>query len=257
MFGIDAIQYHEIDTFMKNRTNEIIFMPNENGIKIVMKFSNVYSAEEVLTYMCRKIDFFEESLLKALKKEKSVSDFEFEEKMIKILGENRSQKYGISSENSVFGKKIEEMKPEKTEWKSEKIYGDYVNFGEENQNIHFLKNLKRILIPTIIFCIIYSSFYIMHGYVLSNIITKAIVLLCIPFGIAILWSELSLPSYVLTKKFGLREKFGEKFYGTLSNGMSFCVTPSEGRRIFKDMFFFNGYRRKQEKKEKRKHICLL
>lgn len=244
MFGINAIQYHELDTFMKNRTSEIIFIPDENSIKIVMKFSDVYSAEEVLAYMCRKIDFFEESLLKALKRKKSASDIEFEEKMIKILGKNRSEKYGITSESSVFGKKNEELKLEKTKWKSEKIYEDYVNFDNENQNIHFLKSLKRVIIPTIIFGIIYSSFYIMHGYVLSNVITKAIILICISFGIAFCWSKLSLPSYVLTKKFGLREKIGEKFYGTLSNGMSFYVTPSEGRRIFKNMFFFDGPRRR-------------
>lgn len=246
IYGIDALQYHELDIFMKNRTNEIIFIPNENSIKIVMKFSNAYSPEEVLAYMCRKIDFFEENLIKALNKEKSASDIDFEEKMLKILGENKSKKYGISSENPVSSEKIfEEVKPEKTTWTSEKIYGDYVDFNDNPQNKNIFRILKKVLIPTIVFCIIYLSFYIAHGYILGNKFTNVILLLCVAFFIAFLWIEHSLPSYVLTKKIGLREKIGEKFYGTFSNGISFCVTPYNGRRFLKDEFFFNGYSRKQ------------
>ena len=45
-----------------------------------------------------------------------------------------------------------------------------------------------------------------------------------------------LPSYVLTKRFGLKEQRGEKFYGTLSNGIPFCVKPYKSKRFFKNGF---------------------
>ena len=249
LYGISAIQYHELDTFMGNRTNEIIFDPSENSIKITMKLSESYSPEEVLLYMCRKIEFFEESLEKALNKNKTESDIEFEKKLIKKLGENKSKEYGIFSGEPITGEKIfEQLKPQRTEFMN--INGYFVGKRDEDGKEYFKSIIKKFLVPVLLSVAIYLVFYITKGYEIRGLVTSTIGLLLIPVVLAFMWSELLRPSYILTKKFGLREKFGEKFYGTLSNGMTFCVMPCNGRRIFKDQIFFNsyGYRRLMHQK---------
>lgn len=240
IYNIGWMEYNELGNLMKEGINEIVMNPEEKSVKILGEFSNAYRPEEILFFMSQKLEYFETNLKKALEKEKSISDIEFEKKMLNILGKEKSEEY-ISTqtfaEQSETSDNYNQIDFSKSEFNYESMYGKNLIFKNYNKNSYFKKIFQNVLIVNASIALIYFTFYIANGYNLQSKFTAVLVMLtCILITIPALLEEILLPSYVLTKKIGLKEKRREKFYGTLSNGISFCVSPYKSKRFFKDEF---------------------
>lgn len=240
IYNISYMEYSELDTLMKQGTNEIIMMPEEKSIKMIGEFSDIYKPEEILRFICQKLELFESNLKKVLEKEPSASDIEFEKKMFNVLGKEKTEEYvtlRAFEKSSEANYKYNQIDFSKSTFNNESIRGKNIVFKNYTPNSYFKRIFQNVLIANAIIMLVYFTFYILNGYNMQSKFTTILVMLTlILITLPALLEELLLPSYVLTKRIGLKEEKKEKFYGTLNNGIAFHVKPYRNKRFFKNNF---------------------
>ena len=199
-------------------------LKNEKSIKLLYKFDNTAKPESVLYAMCQMIEKFEKILNESIIIQK---EYISSQPLLSDLIQNKE----FNHENIIF---------EKSDFDDTAIYGKSIISPDSN----YLK-FKKITLDNIyaLFLILYCIFIIIIQksdiYSVFDFAIFFIYFLIFATFFSLLINDIFLPSFILTKVYGLREEKGEKFHGILADGTHFCIKPYKFYKFYTDLYHYN------------------